>query len=65
MTAEECIDHILEIASRPIEVSDGPHFQMDGRSTDIIYPGGKDTLERLFEISNIISMYKNNAKEKS
>ena len=60
MTAEECIDHILEIVSRPIEVSDGPHFQINGRSTNIIYPGGKDTLERLLEISNIIRLYKNN-----
>lgn len=65
MTAEECIDRIWEIASRPIEVSDGPHFQIDGRSTNIIYPGGKCTLERLFEISNIIRMYKNDAEEQS
>lgn len=65
MTAEECIDRIWEIASRPIEVSDGPHFQIDGRSTNIIYPGGKYTLERLFEISNIIKMYKDNAEEQS
>lgn len=58
MTAEECIDRIWEIASRPIEVADGPHFQMDGRSTNIVYPGGKDTLERLFEIGSIIKEYK-------
>lgn len=65
MTAEECIDCIWEIASRPIEVSDGPHFQIDGRSTNIIYPGGKYTLERLFEISNIIRMYKNDASKQN
>jgi hypothetical protein len=62
MTAKECIDLILEIVSRPIEVSDGPHFQMDGRSTNIIYPSGKDTLERLFEIGNIIKEYKKGNK---
>lgn len=65
MTAEECIDKIAEVLSRDITISDGPHFQIDGRSTSIIYPGGKDTLERLFEISNIIRMYKNNAKEQN
>ena len=64
MTAEECIDRILEIVSRPIEVSDGPHFQIDGRSTSIIYPGGKDTMERLFEISTIIKEYKEGNKAK-
>jgi hypothetical protein len=58
MTAEECIDRILEIVSRPIEVSDGPDFHVDGSSTTIIYPGGKDTVERLFEIGNIIKIYK-------
>ena len=57
MTAEECIDCIWEIVSRPIEVADGPHFQIDGRSTNIVYPGGKYTLERLFEISSIIKEY--------
>ena len=64
MTAEECIDRILEIVSRPIEVSGGPHFQIDGRSTNIVYPGGKDTLERLFEISTIIKEYKEGNKAK-
>lgn len=64
MTAEECIDRLWEIASRPIEVSNGPHFQVDGRSTSIIYPGGKYTLERLFEISSIIKEYKEGNKAK-
>ena len=58
MTAEECIDRIIEALSRDITISDGPNFQIDGRSTNIIYPGGKDTLERLFEIGNIIKEYK-------
>ena len=58
MTAEECIDRITEVLSRDITISDGPHFQVDGRSTNIIYPGGKDTLERLFEIGSIIKEYK-------
>ena len=62
MTAEECIDKITEILSRDITISDGPHFQIDGRSTNIIYPGGKYTLERLFEISSIIKEYKENEK---
>ena len=57
MTAEECIDRIAKVLSRTITISDGPHFQVDGRSTNIIYPGGKDTLERLFEISSIIKEY--------
>ena len=64
MTAEECIDRIWEIASRPIEVADGPHFQIDGRSTNIIYPSGKDTLERLFEIYTIIKEYTKGNKAK-
>ena len=62
MTSEECIDRIWEIASRPIEVADGPHFQIDGRSTNIVYPGGKYTLERLFEISTIIKEYQEGNK---
>ena len=62
MTAEECIDKIIEVLSRDITISDGPHFQVDGRSTNIIYPGGKDTLERLFEISSIIKEYKKGNK---
>lgn len=58
MTAEECINRIIEVLSREITISSGPHFQVDGRSTNIIYPGGKDTLERLFEIGSIIKEYK-------
>ena len=58
MTAEECIDAITKVLSRDITISDGPHFQIDGRSTNIIYPSGKDTLERLFEIGSIIKEYK-------
>lgn len=58
MTAEECIDRITDVLSRDITISDGPHFQIDGRSTNIIYPNGKDTLERLFQISSIIKEYK-------
>lgn len=58
MTAEECIDRITDVLSRDITISDGPHFQIDGRSTNIIYPNGKDTLERLFQISSIITEYK-------
>lgn len=58
MTAEECIDRITEVLSRDITISGGPHFQVDGRSTNIIYPGGKDTLGRLFEIGSIIKEYK-------
>ena len=58
MTAEECIDRISGILSRDITISEGPHFQVDGRSTNIIYSNGKDTLERLFEIGSIIKEYK-------
>ena len=58
MTAEDCIDRINKVLSRDITISDGPHFQIDGRSTNIIFPGGKDTLERLFEIGSIIREYK-------
>ena len=58
MTAEECIDRITEVISRDVTISDGSYFQMDGRSTNIIYPGGKESLERLFEIGNIIREYK-------
>ena len=59
MTARECIDKIAKVLSRDITISEGPQFQMDGRSTNIIYPGGKDTLERLFEISSIVKEYYN------
>jgi hypothetical protein len=58
MTAEECINRIIEVLSRDITISDGPHFQVDGQSTNIIYPNGKNTLERLFQISSIIKEYK-------
>ena len=58
MTAEECIDKIAKVLSRDVTISDGSYFQMDGRSTNIIYPGGKESLERLFEIGNIIREYK-------
>ena len=58
MTAEECIDRITEVLSRDITISEGPQFHVDGRSTNIIYPSGKDTLERLFEIGRIIKEYK-------
>lgn len=58
MTAEECIDRITKVLSMDITISNGPHFQVDGRSTTIIYPSGKDTIERLFEISSIINEYK-------
>ena len=57
MTAEECIDRVTEVLSRDITISDGPNFQIDGRSTNIIFPGGKESLERLFEIGNIINEY--------
>ena len=57
MTAEECIDKIAKVLSRNITISDGPHFQIDGRSTNIIFQGGKESLERLFEISSIINEY--------
>ena len=56
MTAEECIDSITEVLSRDIAISDGPCFHIDGSSTTIVY--GKDTLDRLFEISGIISEYR-------
>ncbi len=58
MTAEECIDRITEVLSKDITMSDGPNLQIDGRSTNIIYHGGKETLERLCEISSIINEYK-------
>ena len=58
MTAEECIDRIARVLSRSITVSDGPHFQVDGRSTNIIFQGGKESLDRLFEIGSIIKEYK-------
>ena len=58
MTAEECIDEITKVLEKDITISDGPHFQIDGRSTNIIYPDGKESLERLFEIGSIIKKYK-------
>jgi len=58
MTAEECIDRITDVLSKDITISDGPHFQIDGRSTNIIYAGGKETHARLLEISSIINEYK-------
>lgn len=58
MTAEECIDRIVDVVSRDITISQGPYFQIGGRSTNLIYPNGKDTLERLFQISSIIREYK-------
>lgn len=58
MTADECIDRITEVLSRDITISDGPNFQIDGRSTNIIYPDGKESLDRLFEIGSIIKEYK-------
>ena len=58
MTAEECIDKITEVLSSDITISDGPNFHMDGSSTNIIFPGGKESLDRLFEIGNIIREYK-------
>ena len=59
MTAEECIDKITEVLSRDITISDGPHFQIDGRSTNIIYPGGTDAVDRLMDISTIVKEYYN------
>ena len=58
MTAEECIDEITKVLEKDITISDGPNFQIDGRSTNIIYPDGKESLERLFEIGSIIKEYK-------
>lgn len=58
MTARECIDEIAKVLAKDITISDGPHFQIDGRSTNIIYPDGKESLERLFEIGRIIKEYK-------
>ncbi len=57
MTAEECIDKITKVLSRDITISNGPNFQVDGRSTNIIYPGGKESLDRLFEIGSIVKEY--------
>lgn len=58
MTAEECIDRIVDVMSRDITISQGPYFQIGEHSTNIIYPSGKDTLERLLQISSIIREYK-------
>ena len=58
MTAEECIDRITGVISRPIAVADKPVFHVDGSSTNIIYPGGKDTLCRIEEIALTINEYK-------
>lgn len=56
MIAEECIERITEVLSRDITISDGPHFQVDGRSTTIINPG-TDLLDRMMDISSIIKEY--------
>ena len=58
MTAEECIGRIEEVLSREITICNKPEFHIDGTSTTIAYPGGKETLERLIEISNIIREWK-------
>jgi hypothetical protein len=59
MTAEECIERIEEVLSREITVCNRPEFHIDGTSTTIAFPGGKETLERLFEIGNIIREWRN------
>ena len=58
MSAEKCIRQIEEVLSRDITICDRPEFHIDGTSTTIAYPGGKDTLECLFEIGSIIKEYK-------
>lgn len=58
MTARECIDRIAKVLARDITISDCPIFQVDGRSTNTIFPNGKESLERLLEIGNIIKEYK-------
>ena len=57
MNAQECIDEIAKVLAKDITISNGPKFQIDGRSTNIIYSSGKESLERLFEISSIIKKY--------
>lgn len=64
MTAEECIARITKVLSRDVTIADGSYFQMDGRSTNIIYPGGKESLGRLFEIGNIIKEYHKKGESK-
>ena len=59
MTAEECIGRIEEILEKDITVSEVPQFHVDGTSTTIMYPVGKETLMRLVEISNIIREWRN------
>ena len=58
MTAEECIDKIIDVLSRDITVSNVPEFHVDGSSTTMLWPNGKETIERLLEISNIVREYK-------
>ena len=58
MTAEECIDRITEVISRPITLADRPVFHVDGSSTTMVFPGGKDLLFRIDEIALIINEYK-------
>lgn len=58
MTAEECIDKIVEVISRPITLADKPVFHVNGSSTTMVFPGGKDMLCRIDEIALIINEYK-------
>ena len=66
MTAEECIERITEVLSRDITITGAgcPQFHIDGTSTTIVYPGGKETMERLIEISDIIREWKRGGKRK-
>ena len=59
MSAEQCIRRIEEVLSRDITISYRPQFHVDGSSTQVVYQGGKETLERLIEISNFIKQWKN------
>ena len=59
MTPEECIERIEGILSREITISDRPQFHVDGSSTQVVYQGGKETLERLIEISYVIKQWRN------
>ena len=65
MTAEECIDKIAKVLSRDITVSEVPQFHVDGTSTTIMYPVGKETLMRLVEISNIIREWRNTTNDRT
>ena len=56
MTAEECIERIMQVLSKDITVSEGTQFHIDGSSTTIINPG-MDLLDRLMDISSIIKKY--------